>query len=291
VKQAETQLKSAEGAVTARLPETYQWLMVPQQASPQSMVEWQAYKLTGQDPLAIRASKKLRNDSLLYVSLAGSMLRLEMDKVPLWRGDHVAIKQLAEDCAKYPYLPRFVEPAVLLQSISDGLALLTWSKDSFAYAESFDEGTGRYRGLRAGLQIPINDHAAPGLIVKPDIAVKQMANERAAAPGEPVQPGMPAEDGTATPTPVTTSNATSTAVKPTRFHGSVQLDAMRVGRDAGRIAEEIIAHLTTLAGSEVAVTLEIEAKVSAGVPDNVVRTVTENSRTLKFSVSSGFESE
>ena len=30
--------------------------------------------------------------------------------------------------------------------------------------------------------------------------------------------------------------------KPRRFHGSVTLDATRVGRDASRIAEEVIAH-------------------------------------------------
>jgi hypothetical protein len=36
VKQAETQKAAADGAVTARLPETYQWLLVPTQASPRS---------------------------------------------------------------------------------------------------------------------------------------------------------------------------------------------------------------------------------------------------------------
>jgi hypothetical protein len=63
-----------------------------------------------------------------------------------------------------------------------------------------------------------------------------------------------------------------------------------VGRDAGRVADEVIAHLVGLVGSSVKVTLEIEAEVQGGVPDGVVRTVTENSRTLKF-VSHGFEAE
>jgi hypothetical protein len=45
-----------------------------------------------------------------------------------------------------------------------------------------------------------------------------------------------------------------------------------------------------MVGSSVTVTLEIEADVSGGVPENVVRTVTENSRTLKFD-SYGFEQE
>jgi len=42
--------------------------------------------------------------------------------------------------------------------------------------------------------------------------------------------------------------------------------------------------------SEVTVTLEIDAKISSGAPDTVVRTVTENSRTLKF-INQGFEEE
>jgi len=68
------------------------------------------------------------------------------------------------------------------------------------------------------------------------------------------------------------------------------LDPTRVGRDAGRIAEEVIAHLAGLTGAQVNVTLEIEAVIPSGAPEHVVRTVTENSRTLKFE-SHGFENE
>lgn|GEM_PF-3122860 len=45
-----------------------------------------------------------------------------------------------------------------------------------------------------------------------------------------------------------------------------------------------------LVGASVRVTLGIEAEVPAGAPGHVVRVVTENSRTLKFT-SQGFESE
>jgi hypothetical protein len=38
VRQAETQRQSADGAVTARLPETYQWLLVPEQANPEAAI-------------------------------------------------------------------------------------------------------------------------------------------------------------------------------------------------------------------------------------------------------------
>lgn len=77
---------------------------------------------------------------------------------------------------------------------------------------------------------------------------------------------------------------------PRRFHASVTLDTARVGRDAGRIDEEVIAHLSGLVGAEVTVTLEIHAEVPSGAADTVVCIVTENCRTLKFS-DHGFETE
>ena len=69
---------------------------------------------------------------------------------------------------------------------------------------------------------------------------------------------------------------------PQRFHGTVVLDATRVGRDAATIAEEIIAHLTGIVGAEVTVSLDIAANIPNGAPENVVRTVNVNSHALNF---------
>jgi hypothetical protein len=77
---------------------------------------------------------------------------------------------------------------------------------------------------------------------------------------------------------------------PKRFHGTVELDPERVGRDAGRIAEEIITHLAIQKNAQIKVTLEIEAELPHGADDSLVRTVMENSRTLRFK-SQGFERE
>src|SRR6266699_3142442 len=125
ITQAKEQKDTANGIVAARLPEAYQWLLVATQASPQNVREWKAFRLSGQDPLAVRVSKKLRNDELLVTVLAGSVLRMPLDRVPLWRGDHVTVKQLVEDFARYLYLPRLVDTKVLLDAIGDGLSLLT----------------------------------------------------------------------------------------------------------------------------------------------------------------------
>ncbi|MFQ3583229.1 MAG: AAA+ family ATPase, partial [Chloracidobacterium sp.] len=286
VRQAETQLQAADSAVAARLPETYQWLLVPEQANPQAALTWQAVRLSGNDALAARASKKLRDDELMLLTLGATMLRRHLDAVPLWRGNHVAIRQLIQDFASYLYLPRLASPGVLVKAIEGGLSLLTWQADTFAYAERYDEGAGRYQGLRGGQVVPLLPES-PGLLVKPDVAQRQMAAE---APGVPetikVDPVVetrpdPVEAGT---------QAEPAKAAPRRFHGTVKLDPARVGRDAGRIAEEVIAHLTAQLGAEVTVTLEVEATLPHGAAEQLVRTVTENSRTLKFT-SCGFERE
>ena len=78
VRQAETQKEAASSAVTARIPETYQWLLVPVQSRPEDSMEWQAMRLSGQHALAARASKKLKGDELLVTGFAGTRLRMEL---------------------------------------------------------------------------------------------------------------------------------------------------------------------------------------------------------------------
>jgi uncharacterized lipoprotein YbaY len=63
-----------------------------------------------------------------------------------------------------------------------------------------------------------------------------------------------------------------------------------MSRDIGQIAEAIVQHLASLPGATVTVTLEIHADAPQGVPEQTIRTVTENSRTLKFDTA-GFEEE
>jgi hypothetical protein len=293
VRQAEDQREAADKTVEAQIPETYQWLLVPVQENPQADISWQTIRLAAQEPLAKRASKKLCTDELLVLKLGATRLRMAMDDIPLWRGDHVEIRQLIEDFSRYLYLPRLKHPSALVNAVQEGLALFTWEGESFAYAESYDEASGRYRGLRAGQQISLPDQDPPGLLVQPAVARRQMEAETPQVVSAPVSPTVPPTYPQ--PTPVqeisgTEAPARPAVTRPRRFHGSVKLDSTRAGRDAGRVAEEVIAHLAGLPGAQVSVTLEIEAHLPNGVPDHIIRTVTENSQTLKFS-SHGFEDE
>jgi predicted AAA+ superfamily ATPase len=288
VKQAETQRGSADGTVKARIPEAYQWLLAPIQETPQADVTWQEFRLSGQEALAERASKRLRREELLLPAFAPSRLRMELDRVPLWRGDHVEIRQLVDDFGRYLYLPRLRDSTVLLEAIRDGFALTSWDLDSFAYADSLDESNGRYRGLRCSVQVPIADENAEGLLVRPEIAKPQLVEERRKADPETTDddPGDGQEDGG---DDITRPDKPKVK-RPKRFHGSVALDPIRTGSDAGRIAEEVVSHLAGLENADVTVTLEISVNVPDGTSEQVVRIVTENCRTLKFG-SYGFEEE
>lgn len=298
VRQAETQKQTADAAVTAQLPEVYKWLLVPEQANPQTPIVWQAIRLSSSEPLAARASKKLRTDEHLVTALHSTILRKHLDDVPLWRGQHVSVRQLAEDFGRYLYLPRLANPEVLLQAVREGVSLSSWAADTFGYAESFDEASGRYRGLRCGEPVHVTAESA-SLLVRPDLARVQVEAESAErartrlqshSPDafEPVEDRVSQE--TAHPTPGG-GVGSPTPQPPRRFHGTVRLDSARVGRDASRIADEVIAHLVGQVGAEVTVILEIEARLPDGASEATVRTVTENSRTLKFDPGSGFERE
>jgi hypothetical protein len=223
-----------------------------------------------------------------------------LDDIPLWRGNHVLVKQLCEDFAQYLYLPRLKNDRVLISSIEQGINMLMWADDGFAYAQDFDADRNRYVGLTAGRMTRVTaDHTS--VVVKAEVATAQLAAVAAAAAAATTGTGPgttklgPGEvpggtTGTGTPIKGGVTPIEPPPAKPTRFYGTVTLDSTRLGRDAGRIAEEVLSHLASLQGAKAEVTLDIEVRVPDGVPDNVVRTVTENCRTLKFD-NQGFETE
>ncbi|MCP5487625.1 MAG: ATP-binding protein [Verrucomicrobia bacterium] len=276
-------------ASVARLSEAYCWLITPSQDKSDPKVEWQDKRIQGPGHLAERVAAKLKLDDLLRNRLAPSTLRIEMDNVPLWRGKHVAVRKLVDDFAKYLYLPRLTAPHVLMDALVEGVTMTSWQMDGFAYADSYDEELKRYRGLTVGklLTLDPDDH---GLIVKPDVASEQMEKDAEAAKAS-AERGSGREIigrvfNTATEQ---TESETPAKVQPKHYHGRVELDSMRISRDAARIAEEVVRHLTAKIGASVQVSLEIQAEIPDGIDEATTRTITENSRTLKFRISE-FES-
>jgi hypothetical protein len=67
-----------------------------------------------------------------------------------------------------------------------------------------------------------------------------------------------------------------------RYYGRVRIDPQRVHKDMGVIVEEVVQRLTSQVDCEVEVTVEIQAERPEGFDEGTVRTISENSRTLKF---------
>ncbi len=286
IRQGEEQRKHEDDSISIRLVETFCWLIYPYQSEPKSQMSWAAVRLQGNDPLAVRAASRLKNDGQLVAHFGGASLRIEVDKVPLWRGNHILVKQLQEDFFQYTYLPRLKNTGVLLNAIADGIQLITWIHDSFAYAEAWDEGKQRYIGLKTGQVIyPAADDNS--VIVKPDIAQKQI-DEETEPKGQLPKPEIPeGDDGTGVPTGSTKQKGKEKTYK--RFWGTVQLDPLMPNREIGKLSEEIIQHLSGLVGSEVVLKLDIDISVEEGIPEDVRKIVMENCNTLK--VEHGFEEE
>jgi hypothetical protein len=211
------------------------------------------------------------------------------------------VKQLVDDFAKYLYLPRVKNAQVILDAIQDGVGLLTWAQDTFGYADLYDATAGRYRGLEAGRRPTVSLNAS-SVVVKPDVAAVQI--EKDSAPATTTATGSGNGEGAGTGAGTTGGGSAGTGgetgkgagdggTKPKtpvlrRFHGSAKIDATRLSRDVDLIASSVVQHLAGLLDAKVTITLEIEAEIPSGAPDNVVRTVTENCRTLKFE-NQGFE--
>jgi predicted AAA+ superfamily ATPase len=325
--QAQSKREEARKSVEARIPETYIWLLVPDQPDPRKPDELQELKLQPQPQasLAQNASRRLKMEEMLMTQLAGTRLRHELDRIPLWKGNHIGIKELADYFARYVYLPRLKNTEVLLNAIRDGVASPEWARETFAYAESWDTEQNRYLGLKAGQAITVSINAS-NVLVKPEAALAQRqadeASRQAQAMAQTAQTMSSTmtsgesqirggtvvverggasllQPATGTTNPVelpvarplfSMPTAQEDASLPHRFYGSVQIDPRRMASDAGKIMEEVVKHLTSLPHATVSITLEIQALLPDGVPAEVVRTVSENCRTLRFE-SHGFEEE
>lgn len=278
--QAAVKRADSNTAVDVRLAETYQWLLVPTQT--ERDLQWDAVRVEGSDGLGVRASRKLMNEGYLYVNYPPALLRKRLDDQlsSLWDEGHVAVSALWDVFTRYLYLPRLRDLDVLLACVASGAASLSWEQDGLATADGIDGG--HYLGLTAGEHPLITPTS---LVVRPDVAAQQLQVEKQTdqQPLPEDEPGTSDAEGHGDD-----SRTASGHALPVRFHGAIRLDAERLSRDFGRVAQEVVAQLTSLLNTEVEVTVDISAHNQSGFPDATVRNVSENARTLRFS-DYGFE--
>lgn len=279
-RQVKTSLDKATETTDLRLRAAYNWLITPLQPDPLGALELQASRINGDDNFYDRAARKLRNDGLLITEWSPDILRMELDKY-IWndeRGWEVRLQQLWEYLAQYCYLPRLFDQNVLLQAVKRGAERLD---APFAYAAS-KHPAGHHTGIvfRHLGQIYFD---AQSLLIHPDHVITPPEPKPVITPPPVIGGGgqPPTSTGGGTPPPI--APPPTPARKPlTRYHGHVTINPQRAQKEASLIFDEVVERLTSLLGTDVEITLEISARKPDGFDESTIRTISENSRTLKF---------
>jgi hypothetical protein len=305
--QAKKKLRDADETVNLRIGTTYQWLLVPVQSPGQSITLDESKTDTAKEHLADRASDKLRYADRLRVVQGARNIQLDLDQhlSGVWERGHIRVGDLWDYYCKYVYLPRLSDRAVLDKGIVGVFDELTWDVEGFAVAAGYDDASGRYLGLAIPHQDTCPQITDSTLLVRPERAIAQReqelaereatrvaagAGETTTSPdelfhaaqrdaGSDATGGLAGAGGAGTPAP---------GPKNTRFYGVARINPERYGRDFNRLQQEVIQHLAAPEGVDLEISVEITARKKDGYPDDKVRIVTENARTLKFD-SYGFE--
>jgi len=281
-RQVAASLKKADETVDLRLCGAYNWLLVPVQPEPLGPIEFQASHISGDDNFYDRAVRRLRNDGLLIYDWSPDILRMELDRY-IWnkdRGWEVGLKQLWDYLAQYCYLPRLFDREVLVKAVEDGVGRLD---APFAYATGKSE-QGHHTGLvfRTLGTIYFDERS---LLVHPDHVVQQQVLDWCPKCGRPLSECVCEEPPELCPKcgkPLAECTCEAAPKKVKGYYGRVVIDPKRVNKDMGLIVEEVIQRLTSQVECEVEITVEIKAQKPDGFAESTIRTVSENSRTLKF---------
>ena len=234
-------------------------------------------------PAAVYAKASVKGDGIIKETLGGETLSTWLKQ--LWPEDrpHLAVSEIADWFATYVYLPKLRDRVVLETAIRDACAKLD---PAFAFAERFDESSGRYVGL-VWQKAPAEPMSPSALLVRPEAAMAQLRP----APTSP-QPGAP---GAGADKPAADGNepaepGPSPTPQPRRFYGSVEIDMVRPVKAFDAILNAVVMELQRTNGAKVTLTLEIEATASEGFAEADIGVVRDNARQLKFKGdSTGFE--
>ena len=283
-RETDNNLARSNETVELRIKESYCWLLVPyiDRMVDMKTIIWEPTRISGgTESIVSKAAKKMAQNESLITKWAPALLKMELDNV-LWRDEnHISIKKLWDYLCTYCYLPRLSSYSVLEDAIQEGLH----STEYFALAAGISND--RYLDLKVNTYVGFIDKSA--YLVKILAALQQKereAGEKPAPEQPPVGPGNGGSDnpgGRATPPSPGPKQPPEKPEAPDKhFYMSAPLDTTRIGRDVSRLMDEIINHLNTLDSCNVQITLEVTAERSEGFPVPIIRTVSENCRTLKI---------
>jgi hypothetical protein len=274
LKQANTKVSETDEIVNQRIVETFQHVLVPDQLPGTKDIIWHQTKPSGTGSIPERIAKKLESEERLITRYGGTRVRMDLDRIPLWsdRKD-IGVEALWKAYCQFPYLPRLANANVLFHAISDGVSKLDWANETFAYADGHDGQ--RWVGLRHTEQA---DARPGGLVVHPEPATAQIAAViPAPTPGGGATTGGSegaGEGGVVPPPPPKPGKS-----DPTKYYARFDLSGARSIKQLEDVLRNIVDHLSAVDGSNVKLTLEVNA-TGTGFDERVVRVVKENAGQL-----------
>lgn len=295
IKLATSRVTQAQQTLRDAIKEAYRWILVPHQEPGKPHIELEAILVNGDGTLAERVTKKARAGEFVVERFSPSLLRMEINRLNLWKDkSYIPVDTLAGYFSQYVYMPKVVDPKVVIDCVWSLDEVLHIDIDGFGYADAHEDD--RFVGLT--LKKP-TDVRLGGLIVDPKVARAQIEADTAAAKksdGDGSDTGTPgggtgstggqgngSDTGSGKGSGTTGGKGgTTTPIKAvTRFHATKELTSARVVRDVSQIYEEIISHFVS-AGVAVKVTLDVESDQMTLLPHDQRTAIKENLKTLGF---------
>jgi Protein of unknown function (DUF499)/Swt1-like HEPN len=193
----------------------------------------------------------------------------------LWSDEqpHLSVDQVKDWFFEFPYMERLRDDQVLADALADALVDLDERNVAFGIASAAQDG--KYSDLKFN-QSAVVRFGSGQLLVRREVAETQLqaaqpaseaGDEGGAQPGRPSAPGGVKEPEKA---------------RPTRFTGTISLDALRGASKAGLIFNDVIGELDSADGVDLKITLEITATSRSGFPEDVEEIVRDNAKDLGF---------
>lgn len=184
--------------------------------------------------------EKLRTNGVIIDELRPDTLMAELHKVWPENKPHIEVATLLDWFASYVYLPRLRDDASLTQAIEKLIGRLD---GPVAFAQSYDQQTGRYEGV-SHWAANLGTDVAGGLLVWRSALPEQEPAAATGTTGIGFGSGATKPGDGKQPEPGDTK-----ARKPRRFYGSISLDPNKAGLQVAKIAEEILFELGALTAS------------------------------------------
>jgi uncharacterized protein len=270
-KQAENELKNAEGVLPRTGRECYRWLLCPVQEAPtdpRPSVEAFPLNTTG-GSVSSEIERACVDNELVITTWSPVHLRTKLKEI-YWKEEQASAKAMAfwEDTLRYLYLPRLKDRDVLAHAIQSGAK----SRDFFgtAYGQSGE----KFHGFQFGdASVQFDDTL---LLIESEAAKRYEASQ--SKPGEPT--GGVAGPPHPGPSPGVSGAAVAPQAKVRSFHGMADVPSATAKMRLVQLADEIITVLSSDPNAALKITVDIAAEFPDGATDQVKRAVSENARSL-----------